>query len=79
MSEMINNSELTCPTCGHKDMLELPTDYCQWFYECSNCQALLKPKQGDCCVFCSYGTAPCPSIQLQNIANIKGDCNCGQN
>ena len=23
----------------------------------------LKPKPGDCCVFCSYGTVPCPPIQ----------------
>ena len=23
----------------------------------------LKPKAGDCCVFCSYGSVPCPPIQ----------------
>ncbi|WP_339879956.1 GDCCVxC domain-containing (seleno)protein, partial [uncultured Algoriphagus sp.] len=22
-----------------------------------------KPKKGDCCVYCSYGTVPCPPIQ----------------
>ncbi|MFZ0027756.1 MAG: GDCCVxC domain-containing (seleno)protein, partial [Pseudolabrys sp.] len=21
------------------------------------------PKDGDCCVFCSYGSVPCPPIQ----------------
>nr|WP_305790955.1 GDCCVxC domain-containing (seleno)protein [Cycloclasticus sp. PY97N] len=41
----------------------MPTDACQWFYECSECHAVLKPKQGDCCVYCSYGTVPCPPIQ----------------
>ena len=35
-------------------------------YECTNCAELLKPLQKDCCVFCSYGTVPCPPIQLQN-------------
>jgi hypothetical protein len=23
----------------------------------------LRPKAGDCCVFCSYGTVPCPPVQ----------------
>ncbi|MDZ7904804.1 MAG: GDCCVxC domain-containing (seleno)protein [Cypionkella sp.] len=41
----------------------MPTDACQWFYQCGNCGAVLKPKQGDCCVYCSYGTVPCPPIQ----------------
>jgi hypothetical protein len=33
------------------------------FYECKSCGALLKPHVGDCCVFCSYGSVPCPPIQ----------------
>ncbi|WP_280642666.1 GDCCVxC domain-containing (seleno)protein [Methylocystis rosea] len=41
----------------------MPTDACQFFYECKRCGALLKPKAGDCCVFCSYGDMPCPPIQ----------------
>ncbi|NOR73420.1 MAG: hypothetical protein GQ467_06090 [Mariprofundaceae bacterium] len=61
---MILESEITCPECGHKKVEAMPTDACQWFYECSNCGKLLKPKAGDCCVFCSYGTVPCPPIQL---------------
>jgi hypothetical protein len=41
----------------------MPTDACQFFYERKGCGALLKPLAGDCCVFCSYGDAPCPPIQ----------------
>jgi len=37
---------------------------CQFFYECLACYTLLRPKAGDCCVFCSFGTVPCPPIQL---------------
>ena len=36
---------------------------CQFFYECENCKTVLKPKEGDCCVYCSYGTVSCPPIQ----------------
>ena len=42
---------------------EMPTDACIWFYECSNCKTVLKPKGEDCCVFCSYGGIACPPVQ----------------
>jgi hypothetical protein len=41
----------------------MPTDACQYFYDCKACGALLKPKHGDCCVFCSFGSVPCPPHQ----------------
>lgn len=57
-------STITCPNCGHSKKETMPTDSCQFFYECEKCNAVLKPKQGDCCVYCSYGTTKCPPIQL---------------
>jgi len=60
----ILNSTITCPHCAHSREEEMPTDACQYFYECQNCKVILKPKASDCCVYCSYGTAPCPPIQL---------------
>lgn len=56
-------SEITCPNCGNKKVEEMPTNACQFFYECEKCKIVLKPKKGDCCVYCSYGTVPCPPIQ----------------
>ncbi|WP_373056322.1 GDCCVxC domain-containing (seleno)protein [Zunongwangia sp. H14] len=56
-------SELTCPNCGNKKLEIMPTTACQFFYECENCKKVLKPKEGDCCVFCSYGSVACPPIQ----------------
>ena len=41
----------------------MPSDACQFFYGCRGCGQRLKPKPGDCCVFCSYGSVPCPPIQ----------------
>jgi transposase-like protein len=63
MSTVILNSELTCPHCGHSNIETMPTDACQFFYECKSCQTVLRPKAGDCCVYCSYGTVKCPPIQ----------------
>ncbi len=60
-------STLTCPHCRAQHRETMPTDYCQWFYECASCRTLLRPKAGDCYVFCSYGTQACPPKQT-------GDC-----
>jgi len=57
------DSVITCPHCGHRKAERMPADACRWFYECESCRALLKPRSGDCCVFCSYGTVPCPPMQ----------------
>ena len=56
-------SIITCPECGYKKEEEMPVDACQFFYECENCKIILNPKEGDCCVYCSYGSVACPPIQ----------------
>ena len=56
-------SELTCPHCGLIREETMPTDACMFFYECSGCHVALRPRDGDCCVFCSYGSVKCPPIQ----------------
>ena len=52
MSAIVLESVLTCPRCGFAKPETMPTDACQFYYECSNCKALLRPNPGDCCVFC---------------------------
>ncbi len=59
-------SVLTCPHCGFQKVEAMPTDSCQFFYECTNCKEVLRPKPGDCCVFWSYGTVRCPSKQAED-------------
>lgn len=56
-------STITCPQCGHQRAEEMPVNACLYFYECTACHALLKPKPGECCVFCSYGSVACPPRQ----------------
>ncbi|MCZ6560490.1 MAG: GDCCVxC domain-containing (seleno)protein [Gammaproteobacteria bacterium] len=65
--DLILQSEIICPDCGHKAVESMPTEACQFFYECEQCGSMLKPKPGDCCIYCSYGSVPCPPIQ-------QGDC-----
>lgn len=56
-------SAITCPHCGHTEVETMATDACWWFYTCKGCGTQLRPRHGDCCVFCSYGSVPCPSVQ----------------
>lgn len=62
-------SIITCPHCGHTKEGVMPTDACQYFYECEGCHQRIKPQTGDCCVYCSYGTVKCPPVQ-------QGTCSC---
>ncbi len=62
-TEIILISTITCPECEHKKEESMPTNACQFFYECENCHTRLSPKKGDCCVYCSYGSVACPPIQ----------------
>ncbi len=61
--EVLTRAKLTCPECGSGQEVEMPTDACQFFYECVNCHSILRPKPGECCVFCSYADRRCPSKQ----------------
>lgn len=72
MSAIITESTLTCPYCGHAKTERMPEDACQWFYECERCYAMLRPKSGECCVFCSYGSVPCPPVQAQRGRDACG-------
>ncbi|WP_082073154.1 GDCCVxC domain-containing (seleno)protein [Pseudomonas sp. LFM046] len=65
MPDIRLESVLKCPTCGFTMRVTMPTDACVYFHECSQCKALLRPKPGDCCVFCSYGSEKCPPRQQQ--------------
>ena len=60
---MTLESTITCPRCGHQALETMPANACVALYDCKGCGATLKPLPGSCCVFCSYGSVPCPPIQ----------------
>jgi hypothetical protein len=64
-------SVITCPECGHSATETMPIDACQYIYDCKGCGHRMKPIKGKCCVYCSYGSVPCPPIQEE------GDCCAG--
>ncbi len=62
-ADLVFASTLTCPACGARATETMPTNACWFFYDCLACGARLKPTRGKCCVFCVYGTVPCPPMQ----------------
>lgn len=56
-------SVLTCPSCGASHREQMPDDRCVVRYRCGECGSELRPETGDCCVFCSHGSRPCPPVQ----------------
>jgi hypothetical protein len=69
-------SSLTCPHCGHHATERMPTNACVGFYTCKGYGQMLRPKRGDCCVFCTYGSVPCPPIQEEHATGISAACAC---
>jgi hypothetical protein len=62
--QVVNAALLTCPRCGVESREDMPTGACQFFYTCHSCHVWLRPRPGDCCVFCSYADEVCPAKQV---------------
>lgn len=71
--DIVTESTITCPECTTESTMTMPEDSCAIVVHCPVCGAALRPKAGDCCVFCSYGTVPCPPIQRERQAAAPGE------
>ena len=47
MTEIVLHSTITCPSCSSKTTEEMPTDACQFFWECPKCSSVIRPIAGD--------------------------------
>jgi hypothetical protein len=63
-------STVICPHCGSPHEARMAEDSCQISADCPACGKEIRPKAGQCCIFCSWGSAPCPPVQL---ARARGD------
>jgi transcription elongation factor Elf1 len=43
VTDLIADSTITCPKCGHRASEQMPTDACRFFYDCNACGERLKP------------------------------------
>jgi len=73
---MILESIITCPNCRTAQPERMPADACQFYYVCTGCGVKLRPKPGDCCVFCSYGSVPCPPVQAERAGDAASASCC---
>jgi hypothetical protein len=67
MALVITESILTCPHCGFTRREQMPRVSCRLSYVCPGCGVELWAGLGDCCVFCTYGSVPCPAVQQRSV------------
>jgi hypothetical protein len=61
--EVILKTVVKCPVCKFQKEETMKVGTHVVFYTCEECEATIKPRQNECCVYCSYGTVPCPAAQ----------------
>ncbi len=71
--EVRTEATITCPLCGTRAREAMPTNACRRLYTCTGCGAMLKAKDGDCCVFCSYADVACPPEQAHAAESAGAD------
>lgn len=64
MTEISYEATVTCPKCGYSRKETMPSNSCLVVYKCKKCGFVMTPKEGDCCIFCSYADKKCPPMQL---------------
>jgi hypothetical protein len=57
------DSVVKCINCGHKELHHMPLYAAKTYYECPKCQAVHRPLENKCCIYCSYGSTLCPPTQ----------------
>lgn len=71
MQTAINESVITCPGCGHAKVEIMPLKSCQITYQCTSCGRDLWPVEGDCCIYCTFGSVPCQAIQIERARAME--------
>jgi hypothetical protein len=71
MNEIIITTVICCPVCKFKSELRMIPNESKVFHFCEECGAKLKPRPGDCCVYKSFGTVPCVSVQEGKAGGCK--------
>jgi hypothetical protein len=59
----ILSSELVCSECGARQRMLMTATAPEESFACTTCGACFAPGPYDCCVFCCFGTVPCPVAQ----------------
>ena len=68
--ELVLECSVTCPECGAVFAARMPDAEEVVSLSCPTCERVIKPEPGDCCVFCSHGSVPCPKAQSEFLAMI---------
>lgn len=72
MSVMLE-TVIKCPRCGYFQMETMPAEACVICWKCPGCAEVIRPKPGDCCVYCSHASNKCPAAQAEALGAAQAD------
>jgi len=67
MSDIKFESEIICPLCNNKHKERIDIEFNIVIYICKFCGHTLSLGNGECCIFCVYGSNPCISTQIKEM------------
>ncbi len=65
------DSVITCYSCGsmHQEIMSQRKRTPMLSYSCSDCGENLEVTPQDQCIYCTYGSNPCPATQKKELLN----------
>ena len=68
MASELLEAIITCPACGYRQRLTMEAFGQRLLWPCPACGSSLRPRPGEHCVYCSYASVPCPTVQRAQLA-----------
>jgi hypothetical protein len=66
MDKQVNKySVLQCTGCGFTQEFEMPQYASRKHFYCPDCRKAHQSRKEECCIYCSYGSVPCPQQQVR--------------
>ncbi len=63
MASEVLDAVLTCPACGHHEIMTMEEFEPRTLWACPACGSTLRPRPGEHCISCSFASVPCPPVQ----------------
>lgn len=60
---VVRESTLVCPRCNHGERMMMAENSSLVVHVCQSCGLEMHRLPGNCCLFCTWGTVPCPTAQ----------------
>jgi hypothetical protein len=75
MASELLDAIITCPACGYQQIVTMEAFAQRTLWPCPACGSTLRPRPGEHCIYCSFASLPCPSVQRVALAEQQIEAN----